>query len=340
MATQSDTIRAALVSEATPGTTPANPTFEVLRLTSEDFMRTNNNVDSAELTDSRGMLDTIRTGDDISGTLESYVIYNEVYLQVIRAILGRPVVWPPLPASTNGAQGTDLETFTYERTIPNADSRQSYYRYKGFAFHSLSMSYAPNEALTWSMSGMGGIEELAEDTSSLGDEEINGALYGDPTPSASAAQPMLADNITLAWLAQSNHQGNTALATSLNNMIHSSISITVDGQNRELTAIGSAAADIVLGKMTVSMNIRGVFRDNTIANAAAASASLDNQPGLTVTLTDSAGGDLIFKFARVKFQQVKAVTPTTASEVVYDLECVALVDENGNQIQFQATAAP
>ncbi len=321
MATLSDLSRIAIVSEATPGTTPGTPAFENLRLLSESVTSTNNNVDSGELDPSRGLSDTIKAGAEVGGTIESYCVYDSSYIEAILSVLGAPVVWPSTGSSGATSQGTTVETFTLERTIQNADARQSYARYSGLSFSSVSWDFAPNDPLTMTFGVMGGAITVAEDTAVSGDAEIAGSAYAVPSPLD--ALPMTGDQVGLTWTA-----GMAALATALNGSEITAMSITIDSQNREIDEVGQTASDVVLGKLAVGITFTSLFEGNAIKDAELANTDTNNQPVLNVTMTDSAANVYTLNFPRVKIQQATAITPTTNTDVVYEVEAVALVDAN------------
>ena len=220
MATLSDTNRIAIVSEATPGTTPGSPAMENLRLLSESVTSTNNNIDSGELDPARGLTDTIKAGAEIGGSVEAYCVYDSAYIEVINSIIGQTVTWPSAGARTSVPQAFVKETFTYERTIDNILGRQSYARYKGLSFSSVNFSFAPNDPLTMSFGVMGGEMTLAEDTATTGDAEI-GVSYAVPSPSD--ALPMTGDQVSLTWNA-----GTAALATALNDSVVTAMTLNIE----------------------------------------------------------------------------------------------------------------
>jgi len=319
MATLSDLNRIAIVSEATAGTTPATPAFETLRLLSESVTSTNNNVDSGELDPARGVSDTIKAGADVGGTVEAYAVYDSAYIECILAVLGQTVTWPSPGAAGATIQGNVRETFTLERTIQNSASRQSYQRYTGLSFSSVAFSFAPNDPLTMTFGVIGGSITTAEDAAVNADAEIPGATYAASAPAD--ALPMTGSDVGLTWTA-----GNATLQTALANSELTAMSINIDSQNREIDEIGTDASDVVLGKLAVGITFTSLFEDNEIKDAELANTLTNNQPDLNVTLTDSAANVLTLNFPRVKFQQVTAVTPTTNTDVVYEVEAIALVD--------------
>lgn len=319
MATLSDLNRIAIVSEVTPGTTPATPAFEKLRLLSESVTSTNNNVDSGELDPSRGLSDTINAGAEVGGTIEAYCVYDSSYIEAILSVLGATVVWPSTGSSAATTQGTAVETFTLERTIQNADDRQSYARYAGLSFSSVAWNFTPNDPLTMTFGVMGGAITVAEDAAVSGDAEIAGSTYAVSAPAD--ALPMTGDQVALTWTA-----GTAALQTALTNSEITAMSITIDSQNREIDEISTRASDVVLGKLAVGITFTSLFEGNAIKDAELANDVTANQPDLTVTMTDSASNVYTLNFPRVKIQQATAITPTTNSDVVYEVEAVALVD--------------
>ena len=321
MATLSDLNRIAIVSEVTPGTTPATPAFEKLRLLSESVTSTNNNVDSGELDPSRGLSDTINAGAEVGGTIEAYCVYDSSYIEAILSVLGATVVWPSTGSSGATTQGTAVETFTLERTIQNADDRQSYARYSGLSFSSVAWNFTPNDPLTMTFGVMGGAITVAEDAAVSGDAQIDGVAQVYASPSPADALPMTGDQVTLTWTA-----GTAALATALNGSEITAMSITIDSQNREIDEIGEVASDVVLGKLAVGITFTSLFESNAIKDAELANTDTNNQPNLTVTMTDSASNVYTLNFPRVKIQQATAITPTTNSDVVYEVEAVALVN--------------
>ena len=325
MATTSDATRIAVVFESTAGTTPTSPCeWEILRLTSESITRTANAVESGELNDARGVTEMIQAGASVGGDLNNYIVYCETDIQLVLAVLGVAVTWPSPTSQAVTGPGTALSTFTLEKTFQNVSGLQSYQRYKGLSISRLEMNYSPNEPLTWSYGCLGGDLVLAEDSSVSGDAQVTGSTYDGPDPDIDTADPMRSDQVTLTW----------GLA-SLNTSDHTALSITIDSQNREIDRIGSFDADIALGKLMVQITATAIFGNN----APATSWLAGTDTTLTVTMQDTPGNIYTLNFPRVTIDQATVVTPGANTDIVYELQCSALINIGGNQLNFTAAVA-
>jgi len=243
MANGSDA-RVAYVAESTFGTTPATPTFKIMRVTKTGMKSTKQTVTSEEIRQDRNVVDLIQTGISASGSLPFEFSHASFDDMIEAALCG---TW----SSNVISNGTTRRSFTFEETFTMPDASSSFHRFLGCTINSLSLSLAARAKITGSI-GIMGITESAPATTA-----ISGSTY-----TAANSEPIM----------EASGDVGTLTFGSLTTQIRS-LNIEIDNGARERPVVGSLTGiQHGLGQASVSGTVEAYFR-NTELYAAALSHS-------------------------------------------------------------------
>lgn len=237
MASGSD-LRVAYVAESTFGTTPATPTFDVLRTTSGGLSTTKQTVMSEEIRSDFNVVDELQVGQDVEGTYPFELTYAS-FDDMIEACLGG--TW-----STNVLKnGTTARYFTFEETI-EFGATDSYRRFTGCMVNTMELNVAARERITGSFGIVGKQETLATAI-------VTGATY----TAANTNQIMVAGTSV-----------GTVSIGALSSPCIQSISLNVNRNLRRINCIDSIYANSMdYGMCDVTGEIAIYFEDNTAYQA-------------------------------------------------------------------------
>jgi hypothetical protein len=295
--------RLAMIREATYGVTPATPVFDLVRFRSEGVAPQANITQSGELTQSRGVADSIQSGYSVAGTIEGELARSDGFDRIIEGVMGR--AWGDLVAD-QVTPGFVRFGHTIEKTFDTAGTPY-FHRYTGVTFSQISISAQPNQPITFSTGVVSG--NLALDSAI-----IAGATYYGPSPAIEDAPVMSSPQMSVAF--GGTLSGVATCATALE--------ITLNSQNRETECLGvSGPDDAVLGQLEVKGTISLHFKDN-----AAMQYFLDADKGGTilVTFNDRYSTPNVYSLflPRVAFNQNTANIRGTATDIIYETEFESL----------------
>jgi len=104
----SNRVSLGLVEESTFGTTPASPTYEEVRFTSEDLGQGNDTTQSSEIRSDRQIPDIVRTLVTASGGLNFELSYNVTAFELLmKGALAASSTFASVPADTSGTITVD-----------------------------------------------------------------------------------------------------------------------------------------------------------------------------------------------------------------------------------------
>lgn len=134
--------RVAYVAESTPGTTPATPTFKVLRTTGGGLSATKSVAVSEEIRQDRNVADEILTGVDAGGSYNFELSYGSFDDILESALSG---TW-----TTNVLKnGLTRKYFTFEETLETG-ATDSFFRFPMSAVNGFSLDITARERITGS----------------------------------------------------------------------------------------------------------------------------------------------------------------------------------------------
>lgn len=247
-------IRVAFIAETTFGTTPATPTFQVMRVTSSGMRLNKQTVMSEEIRSDRNIVDEMQVGVSITGSLP-FEFSHASFDDMIQAALGG--TW-----ATNVVQnGTTRRSFTFEETYQFVGS-QGFRRFTGCQINTLELNLQARQRITGSI-GLVGINETT------GTAAIAGATYTAPN--------------TETPLTASANVGTIAFGAITAQIM--SLTLQVNNNLRERPVVGSLVTDSFgAGMCEVTGQVEAYFRSLDLYNAAVA----HNNVALTVTFGEAA----------------------------------------------------
>lgn len=306
MSVSADTTRLAIIRESTSGVTPANPAFQVLRITSESLNFTPETQNSAELNGSRQLTDVIVSGGASGGDCAFEVSSNLGFELLLESVLGS--VW----ASDRLVVGELLYTHSIEKrwTIDAANldpmAQYDFHRMVRALADAMSLTFTPGGPANGSVTFIGG-------TYTQDDQALAGATYasaGDlPVFVGSGVLPIA---FTLG--------GVTYDAWCLNNLV-----LNLRNNGRAIACLGHESADeVVLGRFECEISATIYINNET---KKLMQAFLDNEEMIfAFSAQDSLGNSYSFSFPRARVSAATQVTPGTGQDVVMTVTMQALVD--------------
>lgn len=314
MPLSADLVRLAFVPEDAYGVTPANPAFQVMRITGESVNFAPTTTNSNEMNPNRGVTDLILTGGSVSGDIPFELAYEHWFNLFLAMAMCN--TWE----NDSIQVGKKLLSATLEKYLPvDPDITELYHRVPGTIVDGFSINIAPNAVITGTFSVLG--KSMDPDEAPLA-----GATYRDPAYNPVMAAPTVTD-ITLA--------GVVATTECFSNMV-----INLANNNRAVECIGFLGAkEMVLGRAEVSLNFSLYFSDNDLLQML-----LDQEAiAISFKLQDTAEPANWYEFAfpRVKLSQANADATGTGADVVYEAVGQALLDPvTGTQMIITRSPEP
>jgi hypothetical protein len=309
MTVSADTLRLALVREATPGITPANPAFQLLRATSESLAYTPQTQLSNELNPFRQVTDVITTGGDSGGDIAYELSSNPGFEQLLEACLANP--WD-VDLLTVGVQ---LYTHTIEKrwTIDeaHADPLMQY------EFQQVNRALVDSMTLTFPTQGPStGTATILGGTYTRRDVALAGAAYA----TAGELPVIVGANISPIEFVI---EGDTFVGWCVSTM-----TVTFRNNGRAIACLGQeGASEMVLGRFEAEVTADIYFQ----AEARAVMDAFINRTEIEFSFdaADALGNLYRFTFTRVRVSACNQPTPGTNQDVVLSVTMQALVDTVG-----------
>jgi hypothetical protein len=282
-------------------TTPVFPdaiAWEHMRVDSESISLNPNYATVSELSATRGTTDSARTGANVGGSIASKLTYNDLHQDMLASLCG-------------GSWSTDVlipgltrDLWTFQKLILQTDGvTTDYHRYFNTTVGSMSLTI-PAE---------GEVEQTFE---IVGGHLDSSFVESPATPTYPVASPVIAsapaiaqENVTIAW--------GGGLATPLNGMCVTSLTLNIDSGNRQKQCIGELGGEGLLGRLGVSGEASVYF-----ANSTAKTAFLAQTLGtLTITLDDTAASSnqIVIVLGQVKLTAAPVNIEGTGTDMLYGL---------------------
>jgi hypothetical protein len=240
----------AYIAETVFGTTPATPTFKVLRATGGALRTNKSTVVSDEIRSDRNVSEEIQVGQDVTGSYNFELSYGTLDDFLEAALCG---TW----ATNVLKNGTTQRSFTIEERIDIGAGAFSFSRFDGVAVNAMALDIASRAIITGSVDLMGQNETLASAI-------VTGATY-------TAANTKAIQNST-ASIGALTIAGAAAKIRSL--------SLRVDNNMRARPLVGSLYTDSFgLGRADITGTFQAYFEDNTLYQ------SVLNHGGGAISLT-------------------------------------------------------
>ena len=294
-------VRLADISEATIGTTPATPAWQVMRYRSAS-VRINKQTDiSDEVRADRNVPGITDVGRTVSGSIETRFSY-ETYDTWLERLLCSAFATGVLKNGVTHKAGT-LE-FTYEQ-----GATDSYIRYRGCRFNTLDLNLRSRQPVqaTW---GIMGIDSPTPTTSIITDATYTAATTTEDFNAGLnvANLSILSDSLVASPKVQ-------AMSLRLNNNIYQ---VDVVGQY--------APYGHGLGRFEASGSMTVLFE-----SLAAYSAILSHEDvAISFDLADAAGNKYTFALPKVKFTDGGPAAPGNGQPVVIEVPFQAFYDASSS----------
>lgn len=308
MAVSADLLRLAIVRETTPGVTPANPAFQLLRVTSESLSYSPETQLSNELNPARQVSDVIVTGGQSNGDIAFEVSSNPGFELLLEGVLGN--LW--------GGSGDELwvgnlllthtveKRFTINAADPDPLARYEYNRLVRGLIDAMTLTFTPGGPATGSASLLGGAYSRAS-------QDLAGATYNSagqlPVMVGAGVLPVIFDI-----------EGEEYTAWCVSNLV-----VNFRNNGRAIACLGQESAnEVVLGRFECEISADIYINAET---QAVMQAFLDRtEMAFSFTVTDAQGNEYDFDFSRVRVSAASEVAAGTNQDVIMSVTMQALVD--------------
>jgi hypothetical protein len=301
-----DLLRLAIVREATPGVTPANPAFQLLRATSESITYNPETQLSNELNPDRQVTDVIVTGGQSGGDVQFEVSSNPGFELLLEGVLANLWNTNELWVGQQLLTHTVEKRFTFDPAAVDPADRYEINRIVRGLVDSMALTFSPGGPATGSATFLGGA--MTRDTADLA-----GATYLDP-----GQLPVIvgAGVIPVSF---------TIEGTTYDTWCVSNLVINFRNNGRAIACLGQEAAnEVVLGRFECEITADIYLNAET---QAVMDAFLDRtEMEFSVTASDSLGNVYLFEFPRVRVSACANVASGTNQDVIMSVTMQALVD--------------
>jgi hypothetical protein len=320
MSVSADTLQFAMVEETTtPGVTPATPAFETIRATGEGLTYTPTTTISGELNPERQVSDLILTGGTAQGPANFEFADSPWMLDAWEGLFGSRWVGAATPFTLQ--VGDEQITYTIEKRFTMPDASFSYFRYRGAAMNTLTLTIAPGNPTN----GNFGIMALDTETTAT---IITGATYVPASTFPVMSSPQV-QNVTLV--------GVDFLAVT---RCFSTLTLDITNNIQALQCIGSLGArELVLGRFEARISGQLYFTNSDFYEAMVNQSEFQ----MVIEMQDTAPTPNLhtwkFDLARCRLSRADIVAGGTGQPMVVDFEAQALLHPTKSTIEVTRTIA-
>lgn len=303
--------RLADVAEATIGTTPATPAFQVMRYVSSDI-RLAKQVDSSnEIRADRNVPDITDVGRMVQGTINTELSYGTYDVWLARLFAS---AW----ATDVLKNGVLHQTGTLELTFEQG-ATDSYLRYRGSRWNTLDLSMVARQSVkaNWGIMGIGS----PTPTTAI----ITGATYAPATTTERFNAGLNVGSLLIS---------STSLVTPPKMQ---SLSLRIENNIYANDVVGAYEVDSHgLGQFRVTGTARIYFESLAVYTAIMAHEDI----AISFTLTDAAGNSYAFSIPKAKFLDGGPPVPGNGQAVLIECPFQGIYDSSsGATISITRTAA-
>lgn len=296
---RSDGTQLAYATESVLGETPANPAFQIVRITGESLNLTRETATSSELRADRNVSDQIPVSGGAGGGF-NFELSSGTFDDFIASLLHND--WQD-DAIINGVKqkSMSLEKRFYRGTDNSAAPLYEYFRYHGMCVNTMELSIAASEVVTGSfdMLGVGG---------SVSGAALAGAAY---TPAT-----------TTDVLSASEHVGSLTMGGLASPKLRS-VTVTMNNNLEGANIIGAMDyANIGAGRFEVSGDIEAYFATRSMYEKFLDGEALN----LEFTLGAAAGQRYKIAMPKVKFSSGEILAGAASEYVMCKMGFQALYD--------------
>lgn len=268
--TDSSQTRLAYVAETTYGTTPANPAFTNVRMTSEGLQPDINNIQSSEIRPDRNASDQTQVGGSGAGNIDVEMSYGGFMDDWLEGLMMSS--W-----ETNVLKNAStVKSFTLEKTFEQGTTDQ-YERYKGAVINGMNLSMDVNQAATASFDFMAKKPTIDQTAISLS------------TYTAVNTNPIIDTSNSLSGITM----------TGVSGVEFTSLSLSITNNVRVQDVLGSAdIRGVGLGQFNVTGTATVYFENSDLYDLFLAGTAAD----LSFKLGGASAKNYVFDIGTLKFQ--------------------------------------
>lgn len=285
----------AAVEEVTWGTTPATPTFQKLRITSESLTHNIENTVSNEIRPDADVSDLIQVGASATGDFGFELSYGSDFDMLLEHALRGAFVSSRLDA------GTSRKSFTFEKLF-EVGSPDEYLRFVGCRVGTLGLNFQAGQIIT-------GTASVTGKQGSAAQSAISGATYSAANTNAVMAAPDV---------------GSIAIGGVSGTFFLTQLSLQVGNNLRAQNALGELnAIGVGYGLRDVTFSFQAYF------DGVSRSIYDDFVSGTEATLSWQASdgtNTYTFNLPRVKYSTGRVVAGGNNQDVFVEIDGRALYD--------------
>ena len=306
MASSADLLRLAIVREATPGVTPANPAFQLLRATSESIAYQPETQLSNELNEKRQVVDVVVTGGQSGGDVSFEISSNPGFEILLEGALGNlwaaDELWVGALLLTHSIE----KRFTLDPNAPVPEDQYEFNRVVRALIDSMTLTFTPGGPATGSSTILAG--PLARE-----DLEIAGATY------------LTAGTLPVVVGAKIIPITFTIEGVDYETWCVSNLVVNFRNNGRAIACLGQDAAnEVVLGRFECEITADIYINAET---KALMDAFLDRtEMAFAFTASDALGNAYEFTFPRIRVSAATEVAAGTNQDVIMNVTMQALVE--------------
>lgn len=284
MAASGSDLRVAITPETVFGTTPATPTFAILRTTNGGLKTDKGTVVSDERQFHQNVVDELQVAQDVSGSYD-FEMSHASFDTLIEAVLGG--TW-----ATNAIKnGITKRSFTVEEFL-ELGATDTYRRFDGVMVNSMSLSITAREKITGQFGFVGRKETLATAI-------VSGATYTQPN----SEQIMTG----------SGSVGTIAIGSISPAPLIRSLSLEVNRNLRRINALANIHSEgMNAGMCDVTGQVEVYFQDNATYQAA-----LNHETAaITATIGHDANKKYTVSIPRARLGNAQLVAGGNGSDIM------------------------
>lgn len=302
-------VRLAYVAEATIGTTPANPSFKILRYRNSDAKISKQTETPDEVRPDGNATAPIDVGQTSGGTLScllSYGVYDDLLSGLFRKDWATNVL----------VNGIAHKAFTFEETFEMGPT-DSFLRYPGIRVNTAEIVFEAKKSVQINL-GVKGLEAPAPGTAIL-----SGATYA-----AASEEEVFNSAINVADL-EITGIANSPVIKKLNLRINSNV-YDIDAVSRRGTYAHG------LGRFEVEGSFTALFENQDTYAAILAHTTV----GLSIPIEDAAGNSYLIEVPKMKLMDGAPAKPGNNREVTLDVPFRGFYDSGiGGTMKITRTPA-
>jgi len=308
MTVSADTLRLGIVREATPGVTPANPAFQLLRLTSESLAFAAETQLSNELNPARQLADVIVSGGQSGGDVSYEVSSNPGFELLLTGVLANNWAGQVLTVGSLMFTHTIEKRFAIDPTNADPTKQYEYDRITRAIIDSMALTFSPGGPATGTSTIIGGPYTIDSALLTGASYLPTGAL---PVMTGAGVLPI---TFTLP-------DASTSVGWCVSNLV-----VTFRNNGRAITCLGDTAArEVVLGRFECEITADVYINVQTDEMMR---AFLNGQEiALTFTVNDQQNNSYKFTFPRVRIATATQQAGGTNQDVIMSLSMQALVKD-------------